>query len=100
MGNKDWTKHKAQQAPDYEAMEREHFGDPDKRTGIYAIKGRNFPLVPSGSQVDALLQANAKLAGAIEMIRETLDGGKVDDILHIINTALAEHRATFTLATE
>jgi hypothetical protein len=24
------------QEPDYEAMEREHFGDPDKGTGIYA----------------------------------------------------------------
>lgn len=23
---------------DYEALEREHFGDPDKRTGVYAPK--------------------------------------------------------------
>jgi hypothetical protein len=27
------------------------------------------------------------------MIRETLKGGNVDDLLYIINTALAEHRS-------
>jgi chromosome segregation ATPase len=36
----------------------------------------------------ALKEANTKLIGAIDMIRETLHGGNVDDLLYIINTAL------------
>ncbi len=43
-------------------------------------------------QIADLKAANLKLAGAIDMIRETLKGGNVDDLLYIINTALAEHR--------
>jgi hypothetical protein len=43
-------------------------------------------------QIADLKAANLKLAGAIDMIRETLNGGNVDDLLYIINTALAEHR--------
>jgi hypothetical protein len=43
-------------------------------------------------QIADLKAANLKLAGAIDMIRATLNGGNVDDLLYIINTALAEHR--------
>jgi len=43
-------------------------------------------------RIERLYAANLKLAGAIDMIRETLNGGNVDDLLYIINTALAEHR--------
>lgn len=32
--------------------------------------------------------ANLKLIGALDMIRETLHGGQVDDVLFIINDAL------------
>jgi hypothetical protein len=45
-------------------------------------------------QIADLKAANFKLAGAIDMIRATLNGGNVDDLLYIINTALAEHRST------
>jgi hypothetical protein len=31
---------------------------------------------------------NIKLLGALDMIRETLNGGEVDDLLYIINTAI------------
>ena len=34
--------------------------------------------------------ANVKLVGAIDMIRETLSGGNVEDLLLIINNALDE----------
>ena len=44
------------------------------------------------SELRRLHAANLKLAGAIDMIRETLNGGNVDDLLYIINTALEEHR--------
>jgi hypothetical protein len=43
-------------------------------------------------RIERLESINLKLAGAIDMIRETLNGGNVDDLLYIINTALAEHR--------
>lgn len=46
------------------------------------------------AEIERLHAANLKLAGAIDMIRETLQGGHVDDLLHIINTALEEHRGT------
>ena len=36
---------------------------------------------------------NTKLVGAIDMIRETLLGGAVEDLLLIINGALAEYKA-------
>ena len=41
---------------------------------------------------DELAQANTKLVGAIDMIRETLLGGNVEDLLVIINGALDEYR--------
>ena len=34
--------------------------------------------------------ANIKLLGALDMIRETLQGGNVDDLLYIINTAIID----------
>ena len=34
--------------------------------------------------------ANIKLLGALDMIRETLQGGNVDDLLYIINTAITD----------
>jgi hypothetical protein len=46
----------------------------------------------AAEEIERLQAANLKLAGAIDMIRETLNGGNVDDLLYIINTALAEHR--------
>lgn len=58
---------------------------------------RVFPVAAAGSELEAVLNANHKLAGALEMIRETLGGGNVDDLLHIINTALDAHYATFTV---
>jgi len=45
------------------------------------------------AELRRLRSANLKLAGAIDMIRETLQGGNVDDLLYIINTALEEHRS-------
>jgi hypothetical protein len=48
----------------------------------------------AAAELRRLHAANLKLAGAIDMIRETLKGGNVDDLLYIINTALAEHRST------
>ena len=47
---------------------------------------------PAATELRRLYAANLKLAGAIDMIRETLKGGNVDDLLYIINTALEEHR--------
>jgi len=47
---------------------------------------------PAAAELRRLQAANLKLAGAIDMIRATLNGGNVDDLLYIINTALAEHR--------
>ena len=46
----------------------------------------------AAEEIERLQAANLKLAGAIDMIRETLNGGNVDDLLYIINTALEEHR--------
>ncbi len=46
----------------------------------------------AAAELRRLYAANLKLAGAIDMIRETLEGGNVDDLLYIINTALEEHR--------
>jgi hypothetical protein len=46
----------------------------------------------AAAELRRLQAANLKLAGAIDMIRETLNGGNVDDLLYIINTALEEHR--------
>ena len=47
-----------------------------------------------GEDKRELLDANAKLAGAINLIRETLNGGEVQDLHQIINAALAAHDAT------
>lgn len=41
---------------------------------------------------DALRDANTKLVGALDMIRETLDGGEVQDLRLIINNALRANR--------
>ena len=46
----------------------------------------------AAAELRRLYAANLKLAGAIDMIRETLNGGNVDDLLYIINTALEKHR--------
>ena len=51
-------------------------------------------LEEAAAELRRLHSANLKLAGAIDMIRETLNGGSVDDLLYIINTALEEHRET------
>jgi hypothetical protein len=40
--------------------------------------------------------ANIKLLGALDMIRETLKGGAVDDLLYIINTAVAQAKGEQT----
>lgn len=45
-------------------------------------------------ETKALTVANTKLVGAIDMIRETLKGGNVEDLLLIINRALDEYHAT------
>lgn len=47
-----------------------------------------------GEDKHELLEANTKLVGAIELIRETLRGGEVQDLHQIINAALAAHDAT------
>lgn len=41
-----------------------------------------------GEDKRELLNANTKLVGAIDMIRETLNGGNVQDLHQIINAAL------------
>lgn len=41
-----------------------------------------------------LLAANTKLVGAIDLIKETLNGGEVQDLHLIINSALDAHKAT------
>lgn len=46
------------------------------------------------SEVAVLQDANTALVGAIDMIRETLDGGNVQDLREIINAALAKYRGT------
>jgi len=51
-------------------------------------------LPEAAAELRRLHAANLKLAGAIDMIRETLKGGNVDDLLYIINAALEEHRGT------
>ena len=47
-----------------------------------------------GEDKRKLLAVNKKLACAIVLIRETLNGGEVQDLHQIINAALAEHVAT------
>jgi hypothetical protein len=59
------------------------------------VQDRTFPAPAAGGELQALLNANCKLAGALDMIRESLTGGNVDDLLYIINTALDAHYATF-----
>lgn len=43
-------------------------------------------------RVAALAEANLKLVGALDMIREQLTGGNVQDLLYIINTAIQTNR--------
>lgn len=47
-----------------------------------------------GEDKRELFEANTKLVGAINLIRETLNGGEVQDLHQIINAALAAHDAT------
>lgn len=44
------------------------------------------------AEIGRLRDANVKLAGALDMVRETLSGGNVQDLLFIINEALRVHR--------
>jgi hypothetical protein len=50
----------------------------------------------SQETIDALVAANTKLVGALDMIHETLNGGNVQDLIYIINTALEENERTLT----
>lgn len=45
------------------------------------------------AEIERLRASNIKLVGAIDMIHETLRGGNVEDLLLIINRALAEAKA-------
>ena len=47
-----------------------------------------------GEDKRELLEANTKLVGAINLIRETLNGGEVQDLHQIINSAIDAHAAT------
>lgn len=48
---------------DYEALEREHFGDPDKRTGIYVPKRAvQFRVEIQADDLDALAAALSHLS--------------------------------------
>jgi hypothetical protein len=58
--------------------------------------GVGGPDLEAAAELRRLRSANVKLAGALDMIRETLKGGNVDDLLYIINTALEEHRRSKT----
>ncbi len=42
-------------------------------------------------EVRGLREANAKLVGALDMVREALHGGEVEDLLLIVNSALSEY---------
>ena len=49
-----------------------------------------------GEDKKELIDANTKLAGAINLIRETLNGGEVQDLHQIINAALDAHEESKT----
>lgn len=57
-------------------------------SGTYAL------VLDAADEITRLREANTKLVGAIDMIRETLRGGNVEDLLYIINKALASYRNT------
>lgn len=44
-----------------------------------------------GEDKRELLEANIKLVGALNLIKETLNGAEVQDLLEIINTAIDKH---------
>lgn len=62
------------------------------------IESRIVPLythayiVSLQDEANSLREANTKLVGALDMIRETLNGGNVEDLLHTVNEALAAYR--------
>ena len=41
--------------------------------------------------MSGLREANTKLVGALDMVREALHGGEVEDLLLIVNSALSEY---------
>ena len=74
---------------------RNQCGETCERAKLCAVCARGLEeqeQEPVLVELRRLHAANLKLAGAIDMIRETLQGGNVDDLLYIINTALDEHR--------
>jgi hypothetical protein len=65
-----------------------------ERLGQDGVGNYGMPIcAEAAAELRRLRSANVKLAGALDMIRETLHGGNVDDLLYIINTALEEHRS-------
>lgn len=58
---------------DYAALEREHFGDPDKRTGIYAERAADAPQVGDSPDMrSALQQALMALTGYLPAHRNAV----------------------------
>ncbi len=61
------------------------------------IESRIVPLythryiVSLQDEVSGLREANTKLVGALDMVREALHGGEVEDLLLIVNSALSEY---------
>ena len=43
------------------------------------------------ARLSGLREANTKLVGALDMVREALHGGEVEDLLLIVNSALSEY---------
>ncbi len=50
-------------------------------------------VVAQHGEIERLRDGNTKLIGAIDLIRETLNGGTVDDLAYIINRALEAAKA-------
>lgn len=58
------------------------------------IESRIVPLVRAEDAINAIEEQSmvaVKLACAIDHIREALNGGNVEDLMYVINTALAEY---------
>lgn len=64
--------------------------------GLTSCRGDDDALDEAERELDALRTANVKLAGAINLIREALNGGEVQDLHQIINAALDAHEKTMT----
>lgn len=61
------------------------------------IEGRVVPLVRAEDAINAIEEQSmvaVKLACAIDHIREALAGGNVEDLMYVINAALAEYHKT------